>query len=45
MREMQSLKVGEAIISSKLVVKMTIEIYTIMLNNLAQFIRLSLKEI
>ena len=41
MKEMKSLKVGEAIISSKLVVKMTIEIYTIMLNNIAQFIRLS----
>lgn len=41
MREMHSLKVGETIISPKLVVKMTIEIYTIMLNNIAQFIRLS----
>ena len=41
MREMHSLKVGETIISPKLVVKMTIEIYTIMLSNIAQFIRLS----
>lgn len=41
MKEMHSLKVRETIISPKLAAKMTIEIHPIMLNNIAQFIRLS----